>query len=149
MIKAKVKGLRMVLKHITTGKEQLQRLVLKAEVPDLRCLQCHGDIREKETLDYHSLTVTHQKHLARGYHCTACHTNVVHGGNALWKNTPSMDTCFKCHDGKQARNNCSLCHKELGEIKPALYNPDWIQAHKRNIEDTGLDRCRTCHRQDF
>lgn len=149
MVKAKFKGVQRVVEHMKTVEGTFQAAGLMAKVEDVNCLQCHRDIREKEELHYHSLRITHRKHLARGYHCTQCHANLVHGGNAPWKNTPTMESCFKCHDGKQAPNTCGLCHKELGEIKPALYNPEWIQAHRRNIQDTGLDRCRTCHQQDF
>ena len=149
MVSAKVKGLGMVIKHITTPQERLERTVITAEVPDLRCLLCHKDIRQKETMNYHSLKITHRMHLDRGYHCTDCHANLVHGGNAPAKNTPTMEVCFKCHDGKAAPNNCSLCHSQLGEIRAPLYNPEWVQEHKRNIQDTGLDRCQTCHQHDF
>lgn len=145
-------GLRKVVWHVSKEKAHKEAGVTP-NVWDANCLECHSQVHEEVV--YHSLRMTHEKHLARGYACTTCHFNLVHGGASPWKNTPSMATCFNprgaggCHNGKDAPNDCTLCHLRLGEVNPPLFNPDWVTAHKHNIQDTGLARCQTCHQSDF
>ncbi len=118
-----------------------------AHVSDAVCRKCHEPPTGE--LHYHANRMTHQAHLDRGMHCTECHANVVHGGRAGYINTPPMSGCFTCHDGEKAPNQCSLCHLKLGEIKPAVYNPAWVDAHRANLKEGGQDSCRVCHGDQF
>ena len=149
MIKTKIGGLKEGLKHVADRPaiEDIHPGI--SRVPSERCMHCHEQAELPDEFTYHLLTITHQKHLDRGAECTDCHANVVHGGKAPFKNTPSMSKCLGCHDGEEAPNRCGLCHLKLGEIRPPLYNPDWISQHKQNIIVTGEDTCVRCHGEDF
>ena len=97
---------------------------------------------------YHGLKITHKKHWEMGVGCTFCHSRVVHGQNASTKNTPSMETCFKCHDGKKVPNTCGLCHETLGIRKPGLFSKDWVVGHKQEVAGD-KESCKRCHQSDF
>lgn len=149
MVRAKMQGLRELAVHVTERPTEAEIGPGVAEVPPERCLKCHGEAKLPSEITYHLLRHTHASHLERGLSCTPCHSNVVHGGKAPFKNTPTMASCLKCHDGKQAPNECSLCHLRLGEIKPALYNPAWVQHHRENLETAGRESCSRCHGDQF
>jgi nitrate/TMAO reductase-like tetraheme cytochrome c subunit len=149
MIRTKLQGAQEAVSHFRKGWTESEIGPGMAEVPSGRCLKCHAETKLPQEIAYHLLRHTHRKHLERGAECTQCHANVVHGGKAPFKNTPTMSACLKCHDGKQAPNDCSLCHLKLGEIKPALYNPAWVEHHRENIATTGRDRCASCHGEQF
>ncbi len=149
MMRTKIQGTREAVLHFTKRPTQSEIGPGMAEVPSSRCLKCHPPAKLPTEITYHLLRHTHRRHLDRGAQCTDCHSNLVHGGKAPFKNTPSMSSCLKCHDGKKAPNRCGLCHVQLGEIRPALYNPAWVTRHKENIAVTGKENCVRCHGQDF
>lgn len=120
---------------------------IKGHVPDVNCTVCHKETRE--LVVYHSLKITHRKHWERGISCVTCHASVVHGPRAALKNTPRMATCFTCHDGKKAPNNCSLCHVTLRERKKEAFSPDWVEAHRLEVKQSGRENCARCHHDDF
>jgi len=144
MFKSKVTAMRQVYLHMRGGVESS---AIRAHVPDRNCKACHPQTRD--LIVYHDLQITHKRHWDRGIECTRCHDRVVHGPNAAFKNTPSMNTCFECHDGKQARNDCSVCHIVLGQRSPTTFRPEWIEAHKENIRSEGEASCTRCHQADF
>ena len=146
MVRTKMHGAYLVAIHVKDKPSEAQ-IPLVAEVPDEVCLKCHEQTPAE--VRYHLIRMTHQRHLERGMACADCHANVVHGGRAPYKNTPSMDSCYRCHDGKQAPNNCGLCHVKLGEIRPPLYNENWVKWHRKNLEDVGRSRCQSCHGEQF
>ena len=146
MMQTKLHGLWFVIVHVKERPTEAE-VPLAAHVDDRICLGCHDP--PPGEVHYHLLRITHKRHVARGMHCTDCHANVVHGGRAPYKNTPTMESCYRCHDGKQAPNQCSLCHAQLGEIKPQLYNPAWVDLHRKNLADTGRQQCQKCHGQSF
>lgn len=121
----------------------------RTRVPSKACLSCHPEDRLPGELRYHLLFVTHRRHLERGAECSKCHSRVVHGGKAPFKNTPTMAACLVCHNGKTAGNRCGLCHERLGEMRPPLYDPAWVSHHKENLRTTGQARCQSCHTEDF
>ncbi|MFC1713462.1 NapC/NirT family cytochrome c [Candidatus Poribacteria bacterium] len=145
MMKRKIVALKEVYFHITADKDFEEIRAESADrVPDKRCKKCHEDTQN--LIVYHSLKITHKDHWERGISCTECHARVVHGPRA--KNTPSMETCRKCHDGKTAPDECGLCHVTLGERKPSAFDPQWVEAHKLDIQQNE-DTCQKCHGQSF
>ena len=147
MMKTKIGALREVYVHITDEKDFHElRTEIKKRVPNENCEKCH-----KETQDlivYHSLKITHKDHWGRGINCVECHSRVVHGPRAEYKNTPSMETCRKCHDGQTAPDECSTCHVTLGSRSPSTFDPEWVGAHKIDVQQNE-DTCKRCHHQDF
>jgi len=145
MLKTKVMALKEVYFHITADKDFDEiREESGARVPDKMCKKCHEDTQN--LIVYHSLKITHKDHWDRGVSCTECHARVVHGPRA--KNTPSMATCRKCHDGEKAPDECGTCHVTLGERKPTAFDPQWVEAHKLDVKQNE-DTCKDCHHQDF
>ena len=143
MFKSKVTALRQVYLHI---KGPVESSAIRAHVPDTNCKACHPKTRN--LIVYHDLQVTHKAHWDRGIRCVFCHSQVVHGPQAAFVNTPRMGTCFKCHDGKRAPNDCSTCHVVLGQRSPTTFRPEWVEAHRENIRQSG-SLCKRCHGSDF
>lgn len=93
------------------------------------------------------LIFSHMKHVDEmGIDCQTCHTAVdtsMHGTDNL---LPSMETCFKCHDGETAPNKCTICHTHPDEaqvIPPSTtYSPKF--PHKTHL-DQGV-KCLVCHK---
>ncbi|MEI6914646.1 MAG: NapC/NirT family cytochrome c, partial [Armatimonadota bacterium] len=143
MFKTKIGATRLVAKHIAGPPKED---VIKGHVPDANCKKCHTSTRE--WVVYHGLQISHKKHWDRGISCTYCHANVVHGPSASTINVPTMEMCFKCHNGKTAPNRCGLCHETLGVRRPMAFSQTWIDGHK--IEAAGdRAKCMRCHQQDF
>lgn len=134
---------RMTAVHFS-GKEKGRKIA--GDVTASNCRKCHSETRE--LIVYHSLKITHKQHWNMGISCIFCHSDVVHGASSKFKNTPSMDTCFKCHDGRKASNTCTVCHATLGERKPVAFNPEWVEAHKVDIKQNGKT-CARCHGEEF
>jgi len=147
MVKTKVSALEEVYVHFTKDKsfEEI-KTGIKAHVPDGNCKKCHTDT--PNLIVYHTLKVTHKNHWNRGINCIVCHSRVVHGPRAAYKNTPTMETCRECHDGKKAPDACSTCHVTLGLRAPSTFDPQWVDAHKLDVQQNS-DSCKRCHPQDF
>ena len=149
MVRTKWQGARELVAHVRERPTEAEIGPGIAKVPSEPCLKCHPPGKLPGEVTYHLLRHTHRKHVERGAQCTQCHANVVHGGKAPFKNTPTMAACLRCHDDKTAPNRCGLCHLKLGEIRPALYNPVWVDRHKENLAAIGQDACRRCHAEEF
>lgn len=143
MVKRKMAGLRELYVHFTEEKTFEE---IRGHVPDRNCTRCHEET--EDLIVYHSLKITHKSHWDRGIDCVTCHSLVVHGPRAEYKNTPSMETCYTCHDGEQAPNDCSTCHVTLGLRRPSAFNAEWVEAHKLDVAQN-KDTCKRCHHQDF
>ena len=147
MVKTKINALNEVYVHFTDNKsfKEIEQGI-KARVPDENCKRCHQDTQN--LVVYHSLKITLKDHWNRGTSCVVCHSRVVHGPRAEYKNTPTMETCRKCHDGKQAPEQCSVCHVTLGVRAPISFDPQWVVAHKMDVQQNEKT-CKKCHQQDF
>jgi nitrate/TMAO reductase-like tetraheme cytochrome c subunit len=147
MLKTKVAALEEVYVHFTEDKgfKEIEEGI-KAHVPDVNCKQCHQDTQN--LIVYHSLKITHKDHWNRGTQCIVCHSRVVHGPRAEYKNTPTMETCRTCHDGKKAPDECSVCHTTLGTRATSTFDPKWVAAHKIDVQQNE-NKCKKCHPQDF
>lgn len=143
MFRSKVSALRQVYLHM---RGPVESAAIRAHVPDANCKACHPQTRN--LVVYHTIQITHKAHWDRDIKCTFCHDQLVHGPQPAFGNPPRMETCYKCHDGKQASNDCSLCHIVLGQRSPATFSPEWVEAHKENIRQHG-QTCERCHRSDF
>ena len=74
------------------------------------CLQCH--IAEKTVSPSGDLIIPHPLHVEEvEVTCAECHTNVVHHRpKDAKRSVVTMETCYICHDGKQATDKCEDCH---------------------------------------
>ena len=58
------------------------------------------------------LIFSHRNHLARGAtQCEACHASALSSVAAQDNHRPEEKTCLVCHDGAQARKECTVCHR--------------------------------------
>jgi len=160
MFKSKINALRLVRAH---AGGDIRAQAIQGHVPDSNCQRCHPETPELVT--YHGLKITHRDHWKLGVECTFCHDRVVHGPKWMYtgvtssekvtavmtaaKYTPTMETCYRCHDGKRAPNECSTCHVSLGERKPTVFDPAWVEAHRAEVQRTGEADCERCHTTDF
>jgi nitrate/TMAO reductase-like tetraheme cytochrome c subunit len=160
MFKTKLNALRQVRAH---AKGDVQTAIIQGHVPDENCRGCHPET--PELVAYHGLKITHKDHWNMGVACTYCHERVVHGPKWLYTGvtstervvavttprtfSPTMETCYTCHDGKQAPNECSTCHVSLGVRKPTAFDPAWVEAHRAEVRRTGEADCQRCHLDTF
>jgi len=92
--------------------------------------------------------VSHKEPLAAGAACVDCHTLTSGVVNAT---TVGMSPCLRCHDGKQAKAECSVCH--VGDpsraIRPSTALNAMASAQVPNPQCNGchkdMTRCNACH----
>jgi len=160
MFKSKFKALRLVKEHAAGD---VRAVAIQGHVPDANCKRCHP--QTPDLITYHGLKITHRAHWGMGISCTYCHDRVVHGPKWMYtgvsktekvntdvtayKFTPTMEGCFRCHDGKKAPNTCSTCHVTLGERKPSAFDPAWVEAHRAEVTRKGEQDCQRCHVRNF
>jgi hypothetical protein len=104
------------------------------------CRSCHDNLRTISPSG--DLNIPHRAHVdVLKMPCVECHSTLVHKENHLGNHRPSMATCLKCHDGKQAKSECSACHtnKNLPLNHRAA---DWVVIHPEM--QTKVD-CKACH----
>lgn len=85
--------------------------------PPASCGTCHPGFdatvrKEPAKLDMPSanLRFTHKVHLDRKIECVTCHGDMTKVELATRQQLPKMATCFECHDGRNAPNDCTTCH---------------------------------------
>lgn len=160
MLKSKLHALRLVREHAAGD---VRATAIQGHVPDANCKRCHSTT--DDLVAYHGLKITHKAHWGMGVKCTFCHDRVAHGPKWLYtgvtssekvaavttpyKYTPQMEVCYKCHDGKTAPNECSTCHVTLGERKPTVFDPAWVEAHRQEVHQRGEQDCERCHLPNF
>ena len=83
-------------------------LTVTREIPNASCFRCHDDPPADPSLP--TVTFSHAEHAART-DCITCHVRLVHKTLPPGHLDPGqMSSCFRCHDGSTAPNNCSYCH---------------------------------------
>ena len=104
------------------------------------CEACHKTL--VTTSPKGDLKIPHRAHVdVLKVPCVKCHRYLVHEVSPEGKHTPTMAACLTCHDGKQAKNTCEVCHTK--KAAPANHkDADWLQVHAQKQGD--LD-CKSCH----
>lgn len=131
----------------------------EVEIPENEsCLLCHTEDREISPSG--DLKIPHRKHLEldmpeaekakeeshllepEKLKCAYCHYRMVHTETPRGLNTPPMERCFTCHDGKKASKACNACHTKMSA--PKDHRRDWTLLHG---EKARKDRkyCDQCH----
>ncbi|OFZ54478.1 MAG: hypothetical protein A2428_15890 [Bdellovibrionales bacterium RIFOXYC1_FULL_54_43] len=101
---------------------------------------------------------SHTAHFEKmGISCTDCHSFAIQSktkgpmGRPVKEKLlkPQPGTCHECHLGKikvktQLRNQCLLCHSDLGAIKPDDHYHAWRLRHGK-LSQADQDGCRRCH----
>ena len=116
-----------------------------ASVPDSRCLVCHEDIMDGDTIS-DGLRITH-KSCAAGASCSDCHSATAHGEATSWLRVYEMDQCLACHVS-QGRTKCDLCH-EGRDAASRIESPTFRVTHGAQWRTThGMgdgSTCVVCH----
>lgn len=103
------------------------------------CLRCHQDQMNRVTVTVATqVKVAHAQPLDAGAQCSDCHvlTDGVVGRSAV-----GMTPCLRCHDGKQAKAECSTCH--IGDpTKAIVANVDTGVLAASQVPNPD---CRVCH----
>jgi len=104
----------------------------------------------------------HRIHVNKNIPCTQCHGGVKSVGFATRENAlPVMGDCMTCHDGKEAPDECSVCHltrpdgrlKQVfpeGVLAPAgwyrgdAHDERWLNNH-RVAAQADPAYCESCH----
>ncbi len=98
----------------------------------------------KFTLPASSIIFDHKKHVKEfGLDCSHCHA-AAESEKSSDLILPKEEVCLGCHNGQVASKECSVCHRDVKDIK--TYPPlerKIIFSHKAHLERK-LD-CLTCH----
>jgi nitrate/TMAO reductase-like tetraheme cytochrome c subunit len=122
-------------------------LAVTREIPNSSCFRCHDNPPADPSLP--TVTFSHAEHAGRAY-CITCHVRVVHKTLSPGYLDPGeMSSCFKCHDGVTAPNNCSYCHtqphEKRGECSSCHNTSGWTSAGTGHpFARTGAHASLTC-----
>lgn len=80
-----------------------------------------------------------------GSACVDCHRTATQSMSAADRLIPDHDTCFDCHDGFGATDDCAACHTNYEQAMYRERTPRDVDhfPHKTHV-DMGID-CRECH----
>ncbi len=115
------------------------------------CRECHTTYRVVSASG--DLLVPHRAHIeVLKMSCADCHNALVHTQNTKGVNTPSMEKCLKCHDGKEASAKCKSCHTEKSYPKNHRAS-NWLEVHSEKEKEIDCaechawtpDFCKECH----
>jgi nitrate/TMAO reductase-like tetraheme cytochrome c subunit len=89
-----------------------------------------------------NVKMNHARHVEmRGLTCIDCHSRVSHAKQGE-STAVSMASCFMCHNGAAAPNQCSLCHVTVPD--QASHPPNYVQDHGR-FALLNEAECLRCH----
>lgn len=106
----KIAGLQVVINYWTGNYEEDRSF--NAVVGNAACLRCHQKVLEGTVTGADGLRVNHSGIVTQGGKCISCHSTVAHESamKVGARTYPSMQTCFRCHDGTTASAGCTTCH---------------------------------------
>ncbi len=156
LIKAKTSALREVWVHFT-GQVKAPIAVTR-HIPNSTCLSCHAPGKGVDPIKLPGVSTvafSHRAHAAVS-NCIDCHSQVVHRSvpGKPFVDPKTMAFCLRCHDDKQAKGTCELCHTaphaargrcidchQLGSWKSTFKHPVALgKPHRALI-------CEKCHTQ--
>lgn len=118
------------------------------KVSSAGCAECHKKDMTGTLYDpTRAVSMSHKEPIEVGAECMDCHK---FESGQISADTHGMAACLRCHDGKTAKAECSVCHqgdptdKDLPGISPAklrsrlVPSPDCTACHDSSA-------CRRCH----
>lgn len=119
------------------------------------CKLCHYDgVFEKLKSPKPDLIFSHKLHIdSEKKKCTDCHQGLdkVKFAKESAAGSPSMESCYSCHNNQKASNNCETCHSNLTNLNPKTHqSPNFLNEHKASFS-AGSDKnnCMMCHSDNF
>lgn len=131
---------RMVGEFYLSAVSPGRRPVLFGKPPNASCQECHEANRSVSPRG--DLRIPHRAHVqVLKMRCIGCHGFVVHLKNPEGTHTPRMTSCLTCHDGKRAKNACTVCHKR--KAAPVSHrSANWLVIHPKMQKKVD---CKECH----
>jgi hypothetical protein len=117
------------------------------------CKLCHTDPNNPSGVAEAKQEVkfSHQSHLddsTAASVCLTCHPGIDKlNGHPSEANFPSMNRCFKCHDGIKAAKDCKECHTKPAEMQTMIHPSDYLHAHRFDA-DAKETSCEPCHQKE-
>jgi len=105
------------------------------EFPNKVCERCHS-IRKRNVTPKNGIIINHQKHIDKGFTCTACHNRVAHktikkylakdvlaNNPNAYRDRSEMRYCMEHHNGKkgQGPSKCTTCHPKAFKFMPGFH----------------------------
>jgi nitrate/TMAO reductase-like tetraheme cytochrome c subunit len=89
-----------------------------------------------------NVKMNHARHVQiSGLTCIDCHKTIAHSAEGQSASV-SMSSCFMCHNGAAAPNQCTLCHVTVPD--QAAHPPNYVQDHGR-FALLNEAECLRCH----
>lgn len=112
-------------------------------LPDnANCENCHKTNRKITASG--DIIIPHKAHVkVLRMRCVTCHRQLVHARGTGARNKPGMTICYKCHDGKVAKNSCSACHTDKNTPEDHRV-ADWLVIHSQAQKQDPAN-CEKCH----
>jgi hypothetical protein len=112
-----------------------------APPPNEVCLPCHE--ARKRISPSGDIIIPHQSHIKiRKLDCVGCHENFVCSRIGKKKALVTMESCYRCHNGRRATTECTACHTEKGA--PPSHREKWKLTHGSEAI-VAKDECLACH----
>lgn len=117
------------------------------------CVLCHTNPDDPTGVVHpaQELIFPHRQHLkdkSSNSMCLSCHPGIDQStGKLTAANFPTMNDCFKCHDGSAAPAECTTCHSKSQEMTVLIHDPGWKYEH-RYATDLGGQNCAPCHQTE-
>ena len=148
-IETKLGSFREIYVHFSSHPDA--PLAVTREIPNSNCRVCH-DPPPDPTLP--TVTFSHDKH--SGLDCIGCHIRFVHTtvNPPEYVDPAKMSSCFECHNGSIAPDNCSYCHtpphEARGECSTCHDRQSWTSTGPAShpFPRTGAHAalaCKDCH----
>ncbi|MDR3686229.1 MAG: cytochrome c3 family protein [Coriobacteriia bacterium] len=113
------------------------------------CVRCHASQIAGTFYDrQRAVRMSHKEPIAAGASCVDCH---VLTSGVVGATTVGMSPCLRCHNGKQAKAECSVCH--IGDpsraIQPSVAPGAMASVQVPNPQCSGchkdMTKCNACH----
>jgi hypothetical protein len=103
------------------------------------CNECHMNLRTVSPSG--DLNIPHRAHVEMlAMECVQCHNYLVHEVSPEGTGVPPMEACLTCHDGVQAKSDCSACHTDKDPPDTHL-EEEWVFTHPAAEDES----CNECH----
>lgn len=133
--KERMEMLRMIVLYFNRSYEK----PTKALVDNESCLTCHRKVASRVIVNV-DIRMSHKEPLAKGFSCLDCHSAITHRTFALQQKRAGMETCVTCHNGRQAKSDCKICHIKSTSKESRITLSRYSKAH---LEEP--TNCRGCH----